>query len=322
MLTVCGLQVSPGEKVRRWVPVTESCSGPLAIPMILVAGTQPGPTLYVQSGLHGDEYDGLEVVLRLADELDPQNLKGNVILVPRVNVPSFSAGARRNHIDYLDMNRVFPGRPDGFLAEQLAHFVTTELLPHADFTVDLHGGNTELEVVSYGSWESTPETDTFPVAKLLGVKHLWRWTRTVGMGGTFTETAAKQGVPSAMVELGGGNRWNEESVTHGMYAVRNVMRYLGMIGGAYEGLQDEVLVMEGSFVHARKGGFLRPRVKLEQSVRQGEVLAVVVNLLGEVVDEVTSPHDGVVNDIRSMPRIQPGEWLYLVGNVVERVPVK
>jgi predicted deacylase len=295
--------------------------GGLQIPLILIAGAKPGPTLLVTSGLHGDEYDGLEAVLRLAEQTDPASLAGTLAIIPRVNVRAFEQGWRWSHIDGLDLNRQFPGRPDGFAAQRLAWFLSNTILPQADVVLDFHGGTTELEVVSYGA-AAAPSPMKEELTELLGVKHIWDWSETTGMRGTFSETAEARDIPILMVEIGGNNTWRDGPVEDGLVAARNTMRYFNMIDGPYEGIPDEQIHMRGTFIHADADGFLRPKVKLGQPVQEGEVLAEIVDLLGQTRCQVRSPVTGIINDIRTAPSIRCGEWLYLVGRVVERRKTK
>jgi predicted deacylase len=319
-IEICGVQAGPGETVRQWVKVADSAGGPLHLPLILVAGARPGPTIYIQSGLHGDEYDGLEAALRMADGTDPADLAGNLVIVTRANVPAFVSGSRLNRQDGMDMNAIWPGRADGYLTERLVHFIYANIVPHIDCAIDLHGGNTELQVVSYGNWQDAPGFDALACATVMGLKHLWDWTETLHRQPIFTKALQALGIPSLVIEIGGGNRWSEASVLDGVRAMRNVMRHLGMIGGDYDGLPDEVLVMAGGFVTAPAGGFLRPRCQLNDTVRKGQVLGEIVDLLGRKVGESVSPRDGVVNDVRTLPRILPGDWMYMVGEIRRRIP--
>lgn len=318
-LEIAGLRARPGEKLRQWVKLADDAAGPLNLPMILIAGTKPGPTLYVNSGLHGDEYDGLEAALRVADLLDPKAIAGNVIICPRANVPAYIDGFRFSSIDGLDLNRVFPGRADGFLTEQIAHFLSTRILPNADAIIDLHGGTTQLAVVSYGGWSSVDGFDALELAQLLGVKHLFDWSETLGKRPTMMKIAKELGIPCVVCEIGGANTWTEASVEDGVHAVMNTLRYLGMIEGDFTNQKDEVLVLTGGLTSSPAGGFLRPKCALGDWVKQGQVVAEIVSLLGEKLCEITAPFDGVVNDIRTMPRIRPGEWLYMYGKLQRRL---
>ncbi|MEQ9815073.1 MAG: succinylglutamate desuccinylase/aspartoacylase family protein [Azospirillaceae bacterium] len=315
-LKALGFAAAAGTLERRWVG--DPVLGEVTLPAILISGSTPGPLTLVTAGLHGDEYDGLEAALRLAEETDPARLTGSVLIIPRVHVAAFRHGWRTNDIDGLDLNRQFPGRKEGYLSQRLAWFVTEKLLPVADLAIDLHGGNTQLAVVSYGCVRA-PEDIKGEMQRLLTVRHLWDFSTNPTMRGTLLDAAEDQGVPIAILEIGGGNTWSEEPVGDALAGMRNLLRWKGQIGGDYERLPDKQLMLGGSFGNASASGFLRPRTHLGDWVKEGQVLATIVDLTGVVLEEVTSKVDGVVNDIRTMPSIQVGEWLYLVGEVLEEI---
>jgi len=254
----------------------------------------------------------------VADEIDPAVLAGNIIIVPRVNVPAYLEGSRWNSVDGMDLNRQFPGNPNGFLAQRIAHFVQAELLAGADLVIDLHGGTTQLEVFSYGNATASP--DLLPeIRRCIATRHIFDTAIRTDMTSTLSQVAHKMGIPAAVIEIGGGNRWSEGPVQDALRGIRNLLRFNGQIQGPYEDLPEEQLLLRGLFVHAGVDGFLRPRAALGEWVEKGQALATIVNLLGEEIETVRSLVDGVVNDIRSAPNVRTGEWLYLVGEVQERL---
>ena len=124
--------------------VHDSAYGHIPIP-IAVASRGKGPTLLLTGGIHGDEYEGPVVLYDLMRRLETLELSGRLIIVPSVNHPAYLAGRRVSPIDQLNMNRVFPGRRDGSVTEMIAHYVSTELLPLADYVIDCHAGGSSLQ---------------------------------------------------------------------------------------------------------------------------------------------------------------------------------
>ena len=138
---VGGQRVGPGERRRLWLPLGHRPDGgPLGLPLVVVRGALPGPTLGVVAGVHGDEYEGPEALRRFLAGLDPARLRGTVVATPQANPPAFEAGQRTGAVDHLDLNRAFPGRPDGFLTQRIADLLVGEVVGPADALVDLHGG--------------------------------------------------------------------------------------------------------------------------------------------------------------------------------------
>ena len=127
-----------GDLMLRWSDNTIPL-GYHPVPMISLKG-KDGPTVLILGGTHGDEFEGPSAIMRLAQELDPATLSGQIILIPGLNAPAFAASSRVSPLDNGNLNRAFPGDPNGGPTAMLAHFVETQLIPRADFVIDLHSG--------------------------------------------------------------------------------------------------------------------------------------------------------------------------------------
>src|SRR5689334_19866845 len=143
--------LTPGTTQRHLVKLPGSALAndePRAV--ITITGANPGPTLFVNGGLHGGEYPAIEAVIRLGKTLDPATISGTVILMPVLNVPGF-----RNRtpfvcpIDNVNPNRVFPGDPGGTYSEQMVYALVNEFVTRADAYIDLHGGDIPEDLVPF-----------------------------------------------------------------------------------------------------------------------------------------------------------------------------
>ena len=142
-ITAGDVSVKPGSKARGFLKVANRISGePIGIPFFVVHGLEKGPVLCVDGGVHGDEYEGPEAVMNLGRSLEAGKLKGTMIGVPVVNVLAFESETRANPFDHerLNMNRVFPGNPNGWITERIAHAYFTETVRKSNYYIDLHGG--------------------------------------------------------------------------------------------------------------------------------------------------------------------------------------
>ncbi len=316
------LVAAPGEKVYGWLRVCEGWNGPFNLPLIIVNGAQAGKRVLIQALQHGDEYAGFAAAHQVAKMVDPAQLRGTLVIVPCLNVPGFVAGLRWGPLDGLNMNRLWPGNKDGMFSEQVVALVSEEIVPQVDYAIDLHGGTMELEILSYVSWGDAPQESALPLVLAAGIelvsgngKHATQY---------FSGLTPSRGIPALVIETGGGARLNEMGVRDHVKAVGNVLRHLGMLPGSPKGLPRTYKFIEevdpSGFTRAHAGGFLRHRVKLGDWVSAGQTLGVIVNLLGEVVEEVKAPADCLVREVRSLPRVEPGGWLYLLSRVREEMP--
>ncbi|RVD41291.1 N-alpha-acetyl diaminobutyric acid deacetylase DoeB, partial [Mesorhizobium sp. M4B.F.Ca.ET.019.03.1.1] len=126
----------------------DSAWGSVMIPICVIRNGN-GPTALLTGGNHGDEYEGPLALYDLARTLDPRDVSGTVIIVPAMNYPAFRAGTRTSPIDKGNLNRSFPGRPDGTVTEKIADYFQRELLPRTDIALDFHSGGRTLDFVPF-----------------------------------------------------------------------------------------------------------------------------------------------------------------------------
>jgi predicted deacylase len=132
------LQVPWSHNLGGWANIFIPCN-------IVARGT--GPTVLILAGNHGDEYQGQIAIMKLARELTPEMVNGRIILIPSLNFPAARAATRLSPVDGMNMNRAFPGQPEGAVTSQIAHYVTTVLFPLSDVVIDIHSGGRSMEFV-------------------------------------------------------------------------------------------------------------------------------------------------------------------------------
>ncbi|MBW1713576.1 MAG: succinylglutamate desuccinylase/aspartoacylase family protein [Deltaproteobacteria bacterium] len=313
-------EVAPGEKGWGRVEVGRRPDGSqIFIPVMIVNGAQDGPSLNVSSGCHGDEYEGSQAIRRWWHKLDPGQMKGVFVGVPVINVMAYEAGSRTSWVDHLNLNRVYPGRPDGFITERLAYVYLNEVVYKCDLVMDLHGGGNIQTMGNQVVWRTDPgEPETIEksleLAKATGFKYIWKGSG--GWGGTVTVEALKKGIPAITVEAGGDGRCLEPVIQDMENLIGNVLKHYGFIEGTPQPAQ-EVVMFKGTFIHCQSGGLYTQKIGLHERVKKGQELATVAYLFGQVVETIEAPFDGIVSSKRTFPTVQPGEWALQVGRIVE-----
>lgn len=226
-LSVCGLTICRGSKLRTMlsVPGTE-----IEIPLTIINGAFDGPTLLVTAGIHGGEYPGIAAAMELGRSLDPQEIHGSLIMLHPVNIQGF--WARREFIvpeDGKNLNRVFPGNPDGTLSEKTAGLISSSFFPLADFYVDLHSGDIHESLHPYVYYPGQPTEELAAkarsVAKVLNVEYM---VRSMATGGAYNY-AASTGLPSLLIERGGAGLCLHEDIEEYKSDLKNIMRKLGLL---------------------------------------------------------------------------------------------
>ncbi len=142
------------------VPYSHNLGGwaNVMIPMTIIANGQ-GPTVLVMGGNHGDEYQGQIAARKLARELTPDMINGRLILIPSLNFPAARAATRLSPLDGMNLNRAFPGHPEGSVTSQIAHYLTTVLFPLSDVVIDIHSGGRSMEFVPCSHMHLVPDKE-------------------------------------------------------------------------------------------------------------------------------------------------------------------
>ncbi|WEX91143.1 N(2)-acetyl-L-2,4-diaminobutanoate deacetylase DoeB [Sinorhizobium garamanticum] len=255
----------------------DSAWGSVMIPITVVKNGD-GPTALLTGGNHGDEYEGPIALFDLARTLEPDEVKGRVIIVPAMNYPAFAAGTRTSPIDKGNMNRSFPGRPDGTVTQKIADYFQRELLPLADIVLDFHSGGKTLDFLPFCAAHILPDKEqearAFELVKAFGAPWSMKMLEIDAVG-MYDTAAEEMGKVFITTELGGGGTATARSAGIAKRGVRNVLRSADILKGAVEASKTEWLDMPDGdcFLFAEDGGLIEPLVDLGEKVHKGDVVA-------------------------------------------------
>lgn len=312
-LQVGSFSSAPGEK-RYGVNEFTVDGKPYRLPMWLINGRSDGPTLVVTAGVHAAEYASIAAALHLGQTLAPADLAGRVIVVPVMNGPSFAT--RSIYICPLDgknLNRVFPGNPNGTASEQIAAWVFEHVIRQADYYIDLHGGDLVEALVPFTiffrSGNERVDQLSFEMAKAFGIHYL---VRSETPGSTFC-AASRAGIPSILAESGGQGIWTREHVADHTNGLNRVMRHLGMTDGGEPQAASFTLLDQFLWLRSEHDGFWYPAVPVNEPVKAGQDLGSVQDAEGHVLQRAISPADGRVLFIVTSLAINNTDPLLAVG---------
>ena len=301
----------PGSKVQGTLRVANS---DLELPITLINGVTSGKTVIITAGTHGGEYPGIETAIRLANQLDPQNVSGRIAIVHVVNVPAFHA--KMQYVgpdDGKNLNRVFPGKALGTTSEKIAYTITTELYAQADFQMDLHGGDLHEALVPFVLYPSGVQEEIESVSKeaasLMGIRYV---VGSMSTNGTYG-SATTRGLPGFLAEIGQCGLWNEEEVTSYLRGIRNVLKYLKVLPGEVEDYGAITYLPKMAGVNADHAGCWYPAVRLEERVSKGQKLGEIRDYFAKTLSEYFAPQDGVVLYVVTSLAINVGDPLVVVG---------
>ncbi len=306
-----GEEIPAGESRDVTLAVSESYSSmTVQVPIHIRRAVTDGPVVFMTAALHGDEINGTGAIRQLIQDEDFRLLKGSVILVPVLNLLAFDRHSRYLP-DRRDLNRSFPGAPDGSLASRMAHTIFEEIVSRSDYGIDLH-----TAAVRRTNYPNVRGDLTYPevqrLAEAFGSEVI---IHTKGPRGSFRREACRAGCPTIIME--GGEVWKVEpgiveSATRG---IKNVLRSLEMLGGEAERPKYQVIVKKSKWIRAEKGGFLRFHITPGDIVERGQPLATNTTLLGRERSVLSAPFNAVVIGMTTLPAISPGEPVCNLGRL-------
>ena len=305
----------PGSRAKGFLTIGETPTEPIRVPLVVVNGRSPGARLCLTAGVHAAEYPGIDAVMRVVQELDPAELAGTVVAVPVVNPPMFQRRAGfLSPIDGLNLNRTAPGRSDGTVSEILADLLLTEVIGACRYHVDCHGGDQGEILWPYAGFSLTgnPELDRdgTALASLYSpsIVALYReGSRLPPTAGSMTHQATRRGIVSILAEAGSNATLDPADVEIHTSGIRNVMRDLKMIPGEPRAAVDPVHPVDQFVVSARRGGLLRLKIRIGESLREGQEIAEICNLFGEVVERIEAPRAGIARLIWAHKAVNTGD---------------
>lgn len=280
---------------------------PVELPCIVIRGVEEGPHLLVSAGVHGAEFASIEAAYRVA-EIDARGLRGTITVLPVLCPPSFFARSIYvNPRDDENLNRQFPGDPDGTFSQRLAHWFTNGPLAEADAYVDLHGGDL-IEPLEPFTLFPAEDARARAMAEAFGIATL---VASEGEGMTVS-AAAGRGIPAILPEASGQGLRPEADVSRLARGVERLLVHLGMREGEVEPVETTVL-REFAWLRSEHRGLWYPAVTAGDRVEPGQAIGTVRSLLGEPLQEAVSPIAGRVLFGVSSLSISPGEPLAGIG---------
>jgi len=311
-LEIGGVSVEPGGRVTIDLPVANlSTHTQMNMPVQVLRGRRPGPTLFVCGALHGDEIVGVEIIRRLLNQKTLARLRGTLIAVPIVNVFGFIGGSRYLP-DRRDLNRSFPGSARGSLAARLGHLFMTEVVAKCTHGIDIHSG--AIHRTNFPQIRANlDDPETLRLAKAFEAPVI------INAGereGTLRQAGTAKDVTMLLYEAGEALRFDEISIRAGLRGVVNVMRALDMLpaGRRRSRHVEPVLARSCGWVRAQESGILRATTRLGARVEKGVSLGLISDPFGEAECVVKAHDSGVIIGRTNLPLVQEGDALFHIAS--------
>ena len=300
----------------------DSAWGSVMVPITVIKNGD-GPTALLTGANHGDEYEGPIALQHLALTLKPADITGRVIILPMMNMPAFAAGTRCSPIDGANMNRSFPGRPDGTITQKLCHFIAAELIPLADIVLDFHSGGSTLDFLPFAAAhildDKTQEAACMAAMQAFNAPYSTRMLEIDSVGMFDTEVES-QGKVFVTTELGGAGTSTAKTVSIARKGIRNLLIHAGLMTGEPDIAPTVQLDMpdDTCFLFAQNAGLIEYLVDLGAPVASGQPVARIwpADRTGTAPVECHALRSGILTARHIPGLIKMGDFISLIAKEV------
>lgn len=304
-----GHTIVPGTRQNlEWIyPFDEGKSG-AAMVVHVVNGSHPGPVLCLTAAIHGDELNGIAIIRRIIDGLDPESLHGVVIGIPIVNLEGFTHHTR-SFSGKVDLNRCFPGDGAGAYPDRVADGIFQDIIVHCDAVVDLHTGSNLRENMVQLRADLSSEDVAHLSAGFGDISVLQSCATT----GSLRRAATDAGIAAIVMEVGGSHGVENEKVVIGEEGVLSLLRSAAMVGEDGFTPANQTVYLGGGWVQAEVGGILINRVELGAVIEKGQLLAEIIDPFSSDVHRVLAPFNCTVLGRAHSQQVESGFSLFRVA---------
>jgi len=316
ILNILGNEIALGErKTINFNLANLYTSTKVEIPVIVERSKNPGPTVLITAGIHGDEINGVEVVRQLIQHKINRPARGTIICIPVLNVFGFLS-MDRNFPDGRDLNRVFPGRSKGSLASQFAYQFTHEILPNIDLCLDFHTGGAsrfnapQIRVASENK-------EALELAKIFKAP----FTKiSKNIAHTYRSTCAKMNIPILLFEGGKSQNIDKNVATEGLEGTKRVLSHLNMLNKSFDPTTPEnknITILSSRWIRAKHSGLFHNEVACGSFVNKGDVIATITDPYGKMNHKVKTGNDGYIISTNEAPIVYQGDAIFHISNSYE-----
>ena len=313
--TIGDQTIAPGETKDARLEISETYTGDkICIPIRVICSEEPGPCILITAAIHGDEINGTGIIHDFLFGEEIVLKRGILVLVPVVNVFGFESHERYLP-DRRDLNRSFPGSPNGSMASRIADKLMVELVDKCDCAIDLH--TAAIQRTNYPNVRADlSNRDVRRIATAFGCALI---IDGKGPTGSFRREATRRGCPTIILEAGEPHKIEPSLLQIGLNGIRNILVDFDMLDGEIEKPPFQALVRKTHWARATVGGILKFHVSPGDFVNKGQPLATNYSILGHKQNVIESPNYGMIIGMTTMPAVKPGEPICNIAAMSERL---
>jgi predicted deacylase len=308
-LVIADVTIEPGEFKEININIARLPSHTqIDTPIYVYRSREPGPTLALMAGMHGDEINGMEIVRRILEQGYNKVSRGTVICMPIINVYGF-LNYSREVPDGKDINRSFPGTKGGSLAARVAWHVTHDVLPNIDIGVDFHTG---------GAMRANYPQVRCVMKEEINVELAEAFHAPFTLDAPFRPhslrlTAAKKGKHIIVYEGGESLRLDNDAIDEGVNGTLRLMKHLKMIDKAPQPRVENKIIWSSSWVRSRNAGLFQAAISCGDLIQKDQTVGTLTDPFGEFKERIKSPSMGYVVGLNNNPVVNAGDALVHIG---------
>ncbi|KAI8882787.1 hypothetical protein K501DRAFT_250888 [Backusella circina FSU 941] len=306
-----------------WIKmVKQGLSEWLRMPVIVCRGTEDGPVVGITAAVHGNELNGVPCIHRVVSEIDVNNLHGTVVAVPCVNVSGYLK-FNREFADGRDLNRLFPGKEDGFASQVFCYQLMNKVISQFNYLIDLHTASFG-RVNSYYVRADMNDPASAIMARLQQPQIV---LHNSGQDGTLRSAASARGIRAITVEIGNPQLFQSQYVQWSFVGVMRILDHLNMYTLDYTpsdedlvalGPPNTILCSKGFWIYTKTGGVLEVYPGVNTIIKKGDLIARIKNIFGNVIDEYYAPCSAIVIGRSSNPVAMSGDRIVHLGVIKKK----
>lgn len=296
------------------------------LPVAIIKGKTEGPVFTIVAGVHGYEYPPIVATQAIMQEVDMEKLKGTLVVIPIANLGSFfNRTPFINPQDQKNLNNAFPGKAGGSITEQIAHFITTNIIPVSEVFLDVHGGDACEDLIPFVCYyNNTKKPDQTALAKKLSensgfefvVSYPYTLSDTDPAKYTFKQ-AVQDGKTALSIECGKLGNVQEENVNLIKTGVYNMLATMDMYANGSGPHPNIVYRNDQTYIKSDVNGIFYSKFKAGDPVRKDEIVGHTTDEFGEIIEEYKSPKDGVILYMLATPPINVDDTVMCISSLNE-----
>ena len=309
------------------IPLEDNKGNKAELPISIIKGGKTGPVFTILAGVHGYEYPPIISTQAIMQEINPKELTGTLIIIPIANKGSFFGRTPYiSPIDNKNLNNAFPGNQKGSITEQIAHFITKNIIDVTDIFLDIHGGDSPEDLipfVCYYNNEQKPEQTALAkkLSEKSGFDHVVSYSYTLKDSDPAKyafKQAVQDGKTALSIESGKLGFVHQENVTLIKKGVYNMLASLNMYGKSIEPPHNVKHFNSQSYVSANFSGIFYSDYAAGDSVQKGAIVGYTTDEFGKIIEKHYASIEGIILYMLATPPINKGDTVMCISTFIEK----